>query len=340
QHTAAISSVSLHDDLPISKFNFNSAGRLTSIVDRNNNTTTFGYDGSNRLSTITDFNNLVTNLAYNAAGRVSTITDPATRVTTLGYNASNQLTSITDPDNAAMGYGYDTSGRMTSLTDPRTNVYNIVYTFARVPSITRPSPGGGESFPAYRVVATPPPPAGTSQQNAAAPTLAVATFATYTDPRTNQWKSYLDWLGMGQVQQAQDPLTNMAVGYLDANGLPWLSADPLGRRNRSFFDSKANPTKIVLPDDAFAQATFNSFSEPLTITDAKGNVTTLQYDGTGNLTQRTDPDPDGGGPLTSPITTMTYTPKGFVQTITDPLTHVTTLGPHTPTPVTTPTDSL
>src|SRR5262249_10430398 len=262
QHTAAISSVSLHDDLPISKFNFNSAGRLTSIVDRNNNTTTFGYDGSNRLSTITDFNNLVINLAYNAAGRVSTITDPANRVITLGYNASNQLTGITDPDTAAMGYGYDTSGRMTSLTDPRTNVYNIVYTFARVSSITRPSTGGSESFTAYQVVGIPTPPAGTSQQNPAAPTLAVATFATYTDPRTNQWKSYLDWLGFGEVQQAQDPLSNMGVAYRDANGLAWLSADPLGRRSREFFDSKGNPTNVVLPADPYAQPTLNTLTQP------------------------------------------------------------------------------
>src|SRR5207247_3368494 len=63
------------------KYNFSSAGRLTSIADRNNNALTMGYDGQNRLSTITDFTSLVTTLTYNAAGRVSTIVDPANRST-------------------------------------------------------------------------------------------------------------------------------------------------------------------------------------------------------------------------------------------------------------------
>src|SRR5262249_7950199 len=176
------------------KCNFNSAGRLTSFVDRNNNTTAFGYDGSNRLSTITDFNSLVTNLAYNAAGKVSTITDPASRVTTLGYNASNQLTSITDPDNAVMGYGYDSAGRMTGVTDPRLNNYTITHASTkftyRVTPIGRPAPGSTENFTPYQTVGIPIPPAGSSQMNAAASTLAVNTFATYTDGRGNAWKSY------------------------------------------------------------------------------------------------------------------------------------------------------
>ncbi|PIU31653.1 MAG: hypothetical protein COT06_06995, partial [Syntrophobacteraceae bacterium CG07_land_8_20_14_0_80_61_8] len=52
------------------KYNFNTSGKLTSIVDRDGNAATLAYDGSSRLSTITD---------------------PFGRAFTLGYNASNKI---------------------------------------------------------------------------------------------------------------------------------------------------------------------------------------------------------------------------------------------------------
>src|SRR5713226_6642792 len=101
-----------------------------------------------------------------------------------------------------------------------------------------------------------------TQSNPATPVLAVAALAAYTDPRNNIWNTNLDWLGFGAASQATDPLSDLANIYRDANGLPWLAADPLARRTRSFFDSLANPTKIVFADDTYQQATYNNFSEP------------------------------------------------------------------------------
>src|SRR5581483_5869963 len=103
-------------------------------------------------------------------------------------------------------------------------------------------------------------------------------------------------------------------------------------------------------------ATYNSFNEPLTKTDALGVTTTSAYDASGNLTQRSTPLV-GSSPAVSQTTTSTYgyntigwlmssvSPKGNVPgcgcatayttayghnargqvtTTTDPLGHVTT----------------
>jgi len=102
------------------------------------------------------------------------------------------------------------------------------------------------------------------------------------------------------------------LAYRDTNDLAWLTADPLARRTRAFYDSLANPTKTVRADDTYSQATYNSFSEPLTVTDANGHTTTFGYDtgGHGNNTSITDAN--------SHTTTQTFTSHGFLYTTTDP----------------------
>ncbi len=89
--------------------------------------------------------------------------------------------------------------------------------------------------------------------------------------------------------------------------------------------------------------TYNSFGEPLTVTDPLGNVTTNTYDAHGNLLTVTTPGPNGStaasvtqfaynslGELTqitdplNRITKLAYTTAGLIYTITDPQNNVTT----------------
>src|SRR5262249_39469680 len=133
-----------------------------------------------------------------------------------------------------------------------------------------------EKLSAWQLQGLPEPPLGT-QAFPAPPTLAAGARAQDTDPRGNVWQSRFDWLGFGQVSQELNPLANMAVQYRDANGLSWLSADALGRRSRSFFNSQGNATLIVAPDDSAEKFVYNNFSEPTQHTDANNNITTYEY---------------------------------------------------------------
>ena len=83
--------------------------------------------------------------------------------------------------------------------------------------------------------------------------------------------------------------------------------------------------------------TYNSFGEPLTVTDPLGNVTTNTYDANGNLLTVTSPAPNGT--TAASVTHFAYDPKGQLTQITDPLGRITTLAYTTAGLISTITDA-
>jgi RHS repeat-associated protein len=327
----------MHDG---TKIKFNSSGQQTAIVDRNGNTTTFTYNTSNQLVSVTDMNSQVTTITYSGTtGLATTITDPASRSLGLAYT-STKLTTITDPNSNAWAYGYDSSDRLTSIKDPRSTGSNYTTTFSynfasEVTSVSQPD-GTTETISPRQLVGLPTPGTGTSTSPARA-ALAAAAFATYTDPNSQTWTEYFDGLGFGRPVEIVDPLGDTAVTYLDGNGLPWLSADPLGRRERLFFDSSGNVTKDVFPDDTYSTAaSYNSFGEPQTVTDAAGAVTSYSYDTHGNVLTIQD----GPTALVTNTTTFTYYTNGLVKTVTDARNYTSTYAYDTLNRLSTVTDAL
>ncbi len=294
------------------QINFNSSGQQTSVVDEDGNTTTYNYSNG-LLTSITDMNGQTTTLTY-SGGLLASITDPAGRKATMGYSGGD-LTSITDPGNNLWQYSYGSNGRMTALTDPNNhtaafdyetagllaglNFVNTTISYSFVPMEWNGLAIGSNTY-------------------AQAQLLAVGDSAKFYDANDNPWTTGLDWLGFGEDVQDLDPDGNADLTYIDLNGLPWLLADGLGNRIRAFYDSKANPTEIVYPDDTTEQFQYNGCSEVTQYTDPTGAVTTYTYNSKGDLTQVEDP--------LGHITTFTYNPAGLITSIEDPLLHTTTFG--------------
>ena len=298
------------------------------------NTTRYLYNSAGNLVSIVDPNGLSTTFTYGAPappGRVSTITDPAGRVTQLGYDMSGRLVSITDPNPggggplAVTGFAYDPANGLTALTDPRSFTTTFTYSAAeRVTTVTLPptviAPGGSptattEQLAAAQVAGLAAAGSGTAG-NPAAPAVLAGGLpqATYTDARGNTWTTRLDPTGFGLALQKMDPpasppYPNYVPGtttYVrDANGNVIRVPNPLGEVIRTVYDfqNQGNVIKQYLPDfdavnnpQSFYQYTYNQVSEPTSETDPGGVTTTFVYDANGNLTQKTLPA-DPGSPI-------------------------------------------
>jgi YD repeat-containing protein len=83
-------------------------GKLTTIIDRNGNTTQLTYDGASRLVTVTD---------------------PASRHLTFTYlNSSSPLvTSVSSDVGLSLTYAYDAQGRLSQVTNPDLTTYTFAY---------------------------------------------------------------------------------------------------------------------------------------------------------------------------------------------------------------------
>lgn len=96
------------------------SGSLTSVVDRNGNTTQLSYDGSNRLVTVTD--PAARHLTFTYGGTNPTLvsgvsSDVGALSLSYTYDTQNRLTQVTLPDLNTVSFAYNTQSLITSVTD-------------------------------------------------------------------------------------------------------------------------------------------------------------------------------------------------------------------------------
>ena len=102
-------------------YEFSSADKLTSLADRNGNTTTLAYDGSGFLESVTDPGGRSLDFTVDAGGRITQVDGPLGRSVIFTYDASGDLDTVQDVKGGTTDYDYD-SHRMTSLTDSNGHV--------------------------------------------------------------------------------------------------------------------------------------------------------------------------------------------------------------------------
>lgn len=312
---------------------YNTAGLLTSITDRNSNTTTLTYSGGN-LASITDQNNRTTTITT-TSGKITAITDPLNRTYSLTYT-NGLLTVITDPLSNTWHYTYDTAGRMLTKVDPLNNT--ITYTYdssGRLLTSTDPenkkrtmnytyTASGTTTFtekdggiwtytydPAFTVRTSQTDPLGNVtryaydlKRNMTKITYPDNTTKTYTYDANSNMTSETDQL---------NHTTNYTYNSLN---LVTSKTDPRGNTTSYTYSTSGNLLTITDPANGVTSFQYDTKGNPTSITDPRGKITTLAYDTQNNLTSMTNP--------LGQVTSFTYDAVGNMLTITDPLNNVTT----------------
>ena len=129
------------------RYNFDTLGRLASIVDKNSNTLSLTYDGADALANITNSSGRVITFINDASHRIAAIIDPLNRTNAFAYSDQGDLISATDPRGGVTRYGYDDDHQMTNAIDPNGNQFvRNVYSTNRVVEAQHDALGSTTTF--------------------------------------------------------------------------------------------------------------------------------------------------------------------------------------------------
>jgi YD repeat-containing protein len=97
----------------------NASGSLTSIIDRNGNTTSLTYDAMNRLVTVTDAagRHLYFTYQNNSSYLITAVTSDFGISLQYVYDSQGRLTQVTRPDSTQLNFQYDNNSLITAVTD-------------------------------------------------------------------------------------------------------------------------------------------------------------------------------------------------------------------------------
>lgn len=253
-------------------FQYTSGNPLIATIDRFGNRTDFTYSGGLLQRAITQSGRYV-DFLYDASNRISEIRDLNDRRWTYTYHPSGELARATAPDSTFEEYTYDSAGRMLTVRDRRGNtmVTNVYDANGRVQQQTL-ADGGIYQF-AYGASST-----------------------DVTDPRgaVRRYTFHASGYPLSITDAVGTPLERVTTYERSGSGHATAVIDTLNRRTAYTHDAKGNVTQVVrLAGTAEAVTqTFTyepTFNQLKTYTDPLGNVTTLNYDERGSLTEIIDP---------------------------------------------------
>jgi RHS repeat-associated protein len=314
---------------------FNSGGYLTSIVDRNSNTTTISIDANNqnRIASVTDASGHVLTFNYANASypRLCTsISDAVGTFTTYNYDFTTaRLTQVQYPDNSQFNFQYNdpySTTLISLVTDAMSKTIEAHTYDSQRRGITSQQANDSSGHPVNLVTVTyaTSAPWQTAVQNSFGHT-GTLSFGTVAQ------RTYL-FEATGSSCATCGYLAGMQT-YRSPSGYPVTSLDANFNVAYFAYDSQGNMTSKSLPEASGAydtwNYTYNSFGEVLTATDPLGqpgdpnHTTTNHYDTHGNLLNTITPSPDGV--LPGSTTTFTYNTNGTLKTIKDPLNNLTTI---------------
>jgi YD repeat-containing protein len=307
---------------------YDSAGRLSSIVDVAGNATTLARESSGRLAGITDAGGRSLALEYDASGRLVTLYAGTTPAASYAYDGVgwNLLESVRYPDGSGYAFTADSVGQILRVTD-----------------------AGGRPIESHSYD-----PSGFGLTSELADGREKLTFTyepfktTVSDARGGTQVYHWTWVdALKRITKIEGPCSSCGSGgeetrewTYDARGLITSSKrageaptsytydaedrlisiqDPLGRTSTYTYDSQRRVLTASAPGGGLLTYTYGPHG-PLTVTEKLTETTsrTTSYTYTSRGQVHTVTDPRGK------VTTYAYTAAGDLESVTDPLGHTTT----------------
>jgi len=284
--------------------NFNAAGKLLSLTDRNNNQTTLTYGTGGKLTSITDpFGRTLTVLTYGTGGKLTSITDPFGRTLTVTTDANGQVLSVSDALGTISTYTYGGSQQLLSVTYADNSLFQFSYVYANGKLVLKTVTDAlGNIVETHTYDSTGRALTSEAQGGVERYTLnyVSATETDVTDALNHVTKYFYD------KSKGRNVVTRVE-GSCDCGG---------GTTAQTWtYDSKLNVLTKTNGLNQTTTFTYDADGNPLTVTNALG-TTTLTYNGFGEVLTATDP--------MQGVTTNTYDAQGNLLTIKDALNNTTT----------------
>lgn len=265
---------------------FDAAGRLTSVTDRNGNVLSLSYAAAGAISGVTAPGGRALSFTSDAQGRITRVDGPAGLNARYTYDAAGMLATATDASGKVTTYRYDTGRQLTAVVDGRG---------VTTASIT---PGGlgraglqrfGREVTTRNGVTT------VAWLAAATPVYAPQGYAG----------SHSGMTTVTNAAGAQSRLTNDATLRPVLTEVVGLAALPV--------DPRQPPVTGVV---SRSTVSYTATGEVASVTDGTGAVSTISYDAAGNLLSTTV---DAGAGRLNLTTTMSYSGQHDLLTVTNPL---------------------
>lgn len=263
-------------------------------------------------------------------GLMLTMTDPLGRVTEYQYveasgtafgKVSQITTAVGTAYEATMRYEYDTNGNLEFEYDALDRVTQYVYDdLNRLTQTISPDPDGAGPL-ASPVMTSVYDASGNVEQSIDA----LGQVTRYVYDRQNRLIETILPDPDGPAGMLVSPVARSV--YDDAGQL-LMTIDPLGRITPNEYDSLGRLVYSFSPDPDGAGSdlspmtsfVYDALGQQTAVIDPLGNASASVYDEDGRVVETIQADPDGpDGPLTSPVTRMTYDAAGQLVSTTDAL---------------------
>jgi RHS repeat-associated protein len=273
-------------------------GKISRIIDKNNNQLIFEYNSVGCLSKITNASGNYVTLQLGPNGKIASISDNLGRTISYTYDQNGNLASSTDPMGNITQYAYNSNNLLAQIIDPRGNVIESATYDNNQPPRVSTFTEKGETY-----------------------TIAYFDGRTEkTDSQGNKWTYYFNDVGV--ITKVIDPLGNVTEqlpNKVTSTSLDW-KADANGNITHFTYDANGNMTSKTDPlGNTWIYTYVPGTSLVATETNPLGVVTKYEYDVNGNVIRLTR---DFRGLLEN-TTTFAYDIQGNQTSITNPLGHTT-----------------